>query len=164
MPKQFVSICGMSACGKKYLIERLIGSNPQWKQRFGLDGTLGVYGKHDASRVALKPPEGMLSAPEDCVLFFWQYATHEWIAKLKAEFPMARHRVILLWRPWEEHRKAFLDPNRLPKERYTADALKWVWKNEIIPRFKEIESQTGVELELLAVSQDSYNPIPWPEV
>lgn len=161
MPKQFVSICGMSAAGKKHLIELLTGTNDRLRKRFGLEGTTGVYGQHEKPRIPLKPTHEMLTAPEDCVLFFWQFATHDWIAKVKQAFPSARHRVLLLWRPWHIHRMAFYDAERDPTYRPDERELQNVWSGMIVPRFKNIGDK-GIELELVDASTENYDPISWP--
>ncbi len=39
----------------------------------------------------------------DTVLWKWQFDNHYYICRLRTRYPLARHRAILLWRPWEDH-------------------------------------------------------------
>jgi hypothetical protein len=161
--RQYVSICGHSAVGKKSLVKRLLLPEGQSiRERFGMAGELAAFGDANHPSFNPAPVEKMLSAQQDCVLHFWQFSTHPWIANLQLHFPSDRHRVILLWRPWHIHVQAFLEPGRVPSYRPDVEGLKWVWREKIIPLFRPVE-QSGVEFELVDASTPNYDAIQWPK-
>jgi hypothetical protein len=156
MSRQFISICGNSGVGKKTLIRALLAAEPQdLRDRFGVEGTVAAHG---FSR-EFHPLGLVFEATEDCILHFWQYDHHHWIECLRRAFSVARHRVILLWRPWAEHSATIVA--RGGAWRPSPSVLEGAWHELYVPRFRGIEA-TGVEFELVNASTQLYDRMPWP--
>lgn len=92
---EYISICGLSAVGKKTLILKLL--NGELRERFALQGSVEAYGN------SFRPLTDIFDAHDDHVLHQWQMATHQVIEDLRNAFPSNRHRVIIIWRPWAQH-------------------------------------------------------------
>ncbi len=157
MSRQFISVCGNSGVGKKTLIRALLADESRaLRDRFGVEeGTAAAHGFYRE----FHPLALVFEATEDCILHFWQYDHHHWIECLRRTFPGARHRVILLWRPWAEHSATIVA--RGGSWQPSPGDLERAWHDLYVPRFRGIEA-TGVEFELVDASTPLYDPIPWP--
>jgi hypothetical protein len=151
MPAQCISVCGHSAVGKKTLIQKLLDNYPAGlRERFGLTGSIGAYGYCDLFR----PLAQSLQCQEDNLIHFWQNNNHCWIERLRVQFPCARHRVILLWRPWDVHRQAIL-ARRNPCYQPTIAELKYRWHRDH-KDLSNAAASLGVDVEFCIASTDDY--------
>jgi hypothetical protein len=157
MPSQYISVCGHSGTGKKTLISALVANDPAGlRDRFGITGTIEPFGLNFNRDL-----EAMYSTKADTVIHQWQFVSHAHVNRLKQHAPDARHRIILLWRPYEQQRAVIVERgNWLPFP--TVEHLAWGWRAEVVPLFCNAR-QSGFEIELVDTSDFEYRPLTaWP--
>ena len=157
--RQYVSICGHSAVGKKTLIHKILSTNgSKLRNRFDLSANIQAY-ERQSSLDKLPLLREIFNAEEECVLHFWQDKSHPWIECLRRTFTEDRHRVVLLWRPWDIHSAAQID--RQNEYKPSPMDLESHWHDHIVPLFRGIEA-TGIEFELVDASTATYERRDWP--
>lgn len=146
MPKQIVFVAGHSATGKKTFIDKVFSpEGADLRERFRLTGKMERLGAGFGS-ISMA-----LHTKIDTVLIKWQFADHYWIEVLKKMMPSAQHRIILLWKPFDDH---FTD---LMERQTKQGKIEWTpkpgelekeWYEKIIPLFGDIHLR-GFRLELI---------------
>lgn len=154
---EYISICGLSAVGKKTLILKLLDGELQ--ERFALQGSVEAYGS------SFRPLAEIFDADDDHVLHQWQMATHHVIEELRDAFPSNRHRVIVIWRPWAQH----LNDKKMYRRYEMTDAptqseITDAWHHEIVPRFQVQLPALGFDVELVNGSAPDYDRLEWQDV
>jgi hypothetical protein len=146
MPKQFVFVAGHSATGKETFIKKVVSEEGvALRKEFRLHGSLGTYGSNFA------PIEDAIKSNADTILIKWQFAQHDWIESIKNLVPSARHRVILLWKPYADHLSGLMNRQKANGKiewSPTADRLEKDWYEKLVPRFRDIHLR-GIDCELV---------------
>jgi hypothetical protein len=95
------------------------------------------------------------------IVFRWQFKEDAVIDQLLTWFPGSRHRVVVLWRPWEDQAK---DWSRVSENPTTVDSQKRLWDKWIGPRFGPASDfhRLGVEITLVDASGPDYPETAWP--
>jgi hypothetical protein len=170
MPRTYLSICGDSAVGKSTLIRKLLADSDGLRRRFHIEtGTVEAYGPcfyGDGPAWNERWREQIVVTTADVVLYQWQHKNHELIGQLYSRFPDCEHRVVLIWRPWEEHWNDYRQKHRATAERakHSVQTLKCHWRTEIRPRFEELQNETRIRIELVNGSSPRYDRLDhWPE-
>lgn len=163
-PITYLSVCGLSSVGKKTLIRRLLQDAPGLRERFGIEKqTLAAFG------YAFLPIDEIHTTRAECALHQWQIATDSLVEELRTKQPQAEHRVVVLWRPWEQNHAdwvrayAATDPAVASS---TPASIERAWTDLILPRFHEgIPRQLGLRVELVDASTPDYRELEhWPGV
>jgi hypothetical protein len=155
--REYVSICGLSAAGKKTLIRRLLADEGGLRDRFSVSGPLEAFG------YSFEPLDRIHDSSAAFVLHQWQWANDRLIEELVERHPDGRHRIVLLWRPLEEQ---YRDIQRMYGESWRDTILDLArnWEQGITSRFRhEIPTRLGIEVELVDGSAEGYPRLTdWP--
>jgi hypothetical protein len=146
MPQQFVFVAGHSAAGKKTFIEKVFGNEGvDLRERFRLSGQMERFGPD------FDPTNRAITSKADTVLIKWQFMDHYWIEVLKKRVPSAQHRVILLWKPFDDH-LADLMARQAKQGRIEwkpgPGELEREWYEKLVPLFGDIHLR-GIRCELV---------------
>jgi hypothetical protein len=155
--REYVSICGFSSVGKKTLIRKLV--NGQLRDRFVMPGSVQAYGW------AFEPLEDIYDATADHVLYQWQIATDNLIDELHDRFPASGHRVILVWRPWDQHLADWIATygDEMVGQPSIGVLTDW-WRDVIIPRFRNDLAGRGWPVEIVNGASPGYERLDWQTV
>jgi hypothetical protein len=166
-PKQVISICGDSGVGKQTLIEAIDARSKEILDRFAIGESFSLHSSSPETRIAktkLHSLDQMYQLPSaETIIFRWQFRDHAHIQKLLREFPEARHRVILLRRPWRSHARTVLGDkadDEIAMER-TVSKLRLSWKTFFYSQFgpESYASRKGVQIELVDGNSPTYPQI-----
>ncbi len=146
----YISVCGLSAVGKKTLIRRLLQDNDDTRQRFSVLTPVRAFGRSFDSL------DNIHDLHEGSVIHQWQWANDSLIETLMERHPKSTHRVIVLWRPFKLQYQDILNVYGNSWQG-TLDQLRQNWTDRIIPRFRDhIPNRYGIEVELVESSTAQY--------
>ena len=165
MKRLYLSICGDSAVGKSTLIKKLLENESGLRERFGIDhGTVEAFGYCFLGEVQERNrtwARDIHHSVADCVLHQWQSKHHHVVAELREQNPTCEHRIVLLWRPWEQHWRdyAVKHQQNVRKHGHSIATLVKNWRAKIRQKFgesSEIQKKYGIPVELVNGSTSDY--------
>ena len=171
-PDQVISICGLSCVGKGTLIDKIYLDQEGVRDRFGIPAQPDFFASRSTSRSGKtgyrklsekgQVTKEMFRSPRsNLIVFRWQIKQDAVIDQLLGWFPGSRHRIVVLWRPWEDQVK---DLSRVFDKRTSVDSQKRLWASCIDPRFGPTSDfhRHGVEITLVDASDPAYPETTWP--
>lgn len=154
--RQVIAVCGQSAVGKATLIQRLIDSDVDLRNRFEIG---------DHAIVTAGAKFGTLPDVVDnasVVVWKWQWRNDDWFRRLLSKYPKARHRAIVLWLPPSIHAQRM--KSKWPKRSFSQQSSQRSFNNRIAPHFKRKVRRLGIEVELVDASTTLFVTLEkWPE-
>jgi len=124
--QDFIWICGASCVGKKTLIEKLSRNEGELRLRFAIIGSFFACGPGlDRAEASIQASE-LADMKDDHIAIKWQWIHKGIPQQLRLLRPDARHRVILVYRPFAEHFAAVQQRNP-----------EWGWDAERVTRERE---------------------------
>lgn len=94
---QVLHICGLSGVGKATLTRRLSDDNEHaLRSLFRVKGVARCFGipDHEVNAWSLFTKH---APPADCYINKWQFCTHHFLEGIRARYPEAEHRAVLLY-------------------------------------------------------------------
>ena len=182
-PALVLSVCGESAVGKGTLIDRIVADDRGIRVQLCIPGDVGIFADRDKTRGVGNryiPLSAMFTPPyPDTIVYRWQWVEkkfrpeggqltgYEVIQCLRSFFPEANHRVILLWRNWDDHeRQRRKVQEGLPPSQRSKYPVHSTWNRKILPLFgpEGTIEQSGLHVELFEARAESYHQMEWADV